>query len=215
MIRLAIAPIVFFRSRLEGPPRWGQAIAIVSLFVALSTGVALVTVHRVHAELAPAFEAAGVPVRAGAGRDLATVLITVISLLPMPGLMAASAVMLDVLFSQSGRGPRLVEFTWLAYAVHLPWVAIVALTMLWVPYPELSVGAALPIDVTALSVRYQQQLADDAVLSSMHLVGMSFTLWVAAVQACALRVVSGFTVGGAWAAGLALAAMFAIAPALI
>ena len=49
----------------------------------------------------------------------------------------------------------------------------------------------------------------------MGLVGMYCRIWLAFLQACALRVVSEFSVAGTWIAGISLAVLFGVLPWMI
>ena len=78
----------------------------------------------------------------------------------------------------------------------------------------------LPPGVTSVELldvlrAYQENSANAPLLSTLRLVASYFWCWFVALQAVALRVVAGFTVGGAWAAGGLLAALFVVAPYVV
>ena len=111
-----------------------------------------------------------------------------------------------VLFAGSGRARRLVEFSALAYWVQVVWAAVslIAVLVAYSPSP-----LDLPISRGRLAVEgaMAEYLADEAgtpFMLSIRLVGVYFGLWFTALQACALRVVSGFSVVAASAAGVVM-----------
>ena len=123
---------------------------------------------------------------------------------------ALAVVVLDMLFAQSGHGRRLVEFTGLAFYSQLPLaLAVLVFTIWWqemdtLRLPPEATGQELAEAVLA----QQQESAAAAGLSTLRLMGAYFWCWLVALQAAALRVVSGFSTGGAWAAGILLAVLF-------
>ena len=119
-----------------------------------------------------------------------------------------------MLFTGSGRTRRLIEFSALAYWTQVPWTAVVAGVVLWgfeLAPLRLAAGAT-PTELADAMRVYQEDSASTAGLSTMRLVGSYFWCWLVALQATALRVVSGFSIGGAWAAGILLAILFVVAP---
>ena len=123
--------------------------------------------------------------------------------------MALVMVVLDLLFAQSGRVRRLVEFAGYSFISQVP-LAVAGLGLAIGVAPE---PLRLPPDATLAEfpdiVRdYQEGVAGGTVQAVMQMIGVYFGLWLAALQAAALRVVSGFSVGGAWAAGILLAVLF-------
>ena len=119
-----------------------------------------------------------------------------------------------VLFAGSGRARRLVELSALAYWVQVVWAAVslIAVLVAYSPSP-----LDLPISRGRLAVEgaMAEYLADEAgtpFMLSIRLVGVYFGLWFTALQACALRVVSGFSVVAASAAGVVMGFAFILLP---
>ena len=65
------------------------------------------------------------------------------------------------------------------------------------------------------ALRYGEQLAAEPLQIVMARTQQMAGVWLIALHACALRVVSGLTTGGTWAAGLVLAVLFIGAPAAV
>lgn len=59
---------------------------------------------------------------------------------------------------------------------------------------------------------YRESVETSPFMLTIGLIGAYFGLWLVALQATALRVVSGFTVGGAWTAGIVLGSVFVVIP---
>ena len=189
-------------------------------YVVLSSAAVLVVTRKTHGVTAVAFERAGLPPLAPAWvGDAIGVVSSITAVCFLLAMSALAVVFLDMLFAHesyrnpepaSGRGRRLFEFTALAYFSQLP-VAVAGLMAAvwwWSPAP-----LTLPAGITSLELvdalrSYQEESADTAVLSTQRLIGSYFWCWLVALQAAALRVVSGFSVGGAWAAGILLGVLF-------
>lgn len=122
------------------------------------------------------------------------------------GVLAA----LDLLFAGSRRVRRLVECNALAYWSQVPWSLATALILFfWFDPEPLRLPAGVSVEeVTTHITEHQVAIQSSALMETMQIIGVYFGLWLAALQAAALRVVSGFSVGGAWAAGILLAALF-------
>ena len=208
---LMFSPIRFYRARLEARPRYLGALVPPAAYVVLSSAAVLVVTRKTHGVTAVAFERAGLPPLAPAWvGDAIGVVSSITAVCFLLAMSALAVVFLDMLFAQSGRGRRLFEFTALAYFSQLP-VAVAGLMAAvwwWSPAP-----LTLPAGITSLELvdalrSYQEESADTAVLSTQRLIGSYFWCWLVALQAAALRVVSGFSVGGAWAAGILLGVLF-------
>lgn len=123
--------------------------------------------------------------------------------------------MLDMLTAQSGQWRRLAELSALAYWPQLLWSvpALAAVWWLYDPRPMVYRGAGA--DVMMAALRYGEQLAAEPFQIVMTRTQQMAGVWLIALHAVALRVVSGLTVGGTWTAGLVLAVLFLGAPAAI
>lgn len=215
LIHIVHSPLRFFRSRAEMPPNWMLALSPVIAAAVMTVMAAGIINVKVRPHVEAAMSELGVdmgPVPAGA---LAAVglIAGAVGYLAMFGAMALTMVVLDLLCAQSGRARRLVEFSGFAFVSQLP-LAILGLAFAVWTTPE---PLRLPADATlaefpSIIAEYQGRVATDAAQAALRMIGIYFGLWLAALQAAALRVVSGFSVGGAWAAGILLTVLFVVTP---
>lgn len=215
---LWFSPVRFFRARLERPPRYLGALAPLAAYIALTSAAVLVAMGKTRRVTEVAFagvEAAALP-PAWVG-DAIGVMSSVTAGCSVFVLSALAVLALDMLFVQSGRGRRLVEFTALAYWSQVPfaavWLAIVA--GWWELAPLRLPPGATSVELLEVLQAYQEDSASEPLPSTLRLAASYFWCWLVALQAVALRVVAGFTVGGAWAAGGLLAALFVVAPYVV
>ena len=129
-------------------------------------------------------------------------------------LSAGALVALDLLFTRSGQARRMVECAALAYWSQVPWsLATVGILLWWFdPEPLRLSPDTSSSELSARIMAYQHDLRSTPLMETVHVVGLYFGIWLVALQATALRVVSGFSVRGAWAAGILLAVLFVVAP---
>ena len=213
-LRLIDSPIRFMQARAaSGPPRLRSALLPVMLNALIVGGIGVITQSRMTV-LAPGLpepvSPPGMPVL------LAVPAAVVLGLL---GFMvrAGVVVMFDMLTAQS-TGPkrwRLVELSALAYWPQLLWSFPVLAAMWWLFDPPPMVYRGAGADVMQAALRYGEQLAAEPLQIVMTRTQQMAGLWLIALHACALRVVSGLTVGGTWAAGIVLAMLFIGAPAAV
>lgn len=207
---LFASPVRFFRARLNGPPRHAAALLPVFLYIALTSAAALVSTRRIRQVTDAVFQDAANAAPPAWFMDLLGVVSAVTTGCALFLLSALAVLALDMLFAQSGRGRRLVEFTGLAFYSQLPLaLAVLVFTIWWQEFDTLR----LPADATGQEIAdavlaQQQEAAAAAGLSTLRLMGSYFWCWLVALQATALRVVSGFSTGGAWAAGILLGVVF-------
>ena len=129
-------------------------------------------------------------------------------------LSAGALVALDLLFTGSGQARRMVECAALAYWSQVPWsLAIVGILLWWFDPEPLRLSPDMnSSELSARIMAYQNDLQSTPLMETVHVVGLYFGMWLVALQATALRVVSGFSVGGAWAAGILLGTLFVAIP---
>ena len=129
-------------------------------------------------------------------------------------LSVGALVALDLLFTGSGQSRRLVECAALAYWSQVPWSLATVGILLWCFDPEpLQLSPDMSSsELPARIMAYQDDLRSTPLMETVHVVGLYFGMWLVALQAAALRVVSGFSVPGAWAAGILLATLFVVIP---
>lgn len=215
---LLFSPVRFYRARLEAPPRYLAALVPLAAHIVLSSATVLAATRKTQRVTEVAFEQAGLaaPAPAWVG-DVIGVVSSITAGCFLFGISALSVVVLDMLLAQSGRGRRLVEFTALAFYSQLP-LAAVGLTVVvwwWSPAPLRLPAGITSIELADFLRAYQADSADTPGLSALQLAGYYFWCWLVALQAAALRVVSGFSVGGAWAAGITLAVLFVGIPSVV
>ena len=211
LVHIVDSPLRFFRSRAEVSPNWMLALAPVVAAAVMTVMAAGVLNFKVQPHIEAAMSEMGVDMgQVPAGALAAVGLIAgAVGYLAMFGAMALTVVVLDLLFAQSGRARRLVEFSGFAFVSQLP-LSILGLALAVWSTPE---PLRLPADTTLaefpnIIAEYQAGVTTGAAQATLRMIGVYFGLWLAALQAAALRVVSGFSVGGAWAAGILLAALF-------
>ncbi len=215
---LWFSPVRFFRARLEGPPRYLAALVPLAAYTALTSAAVLVVMDKTRRVAEVAFAGVAAPALPPAWVGAAIGIISSVTaafFVFALGALALSA--LDMFFAQSGRGRRLVEFTALAYWSQVPftavWLGIVA--GWWEPAPLRLPPGATSVELLEILSAHQEASAGEPLPATLRLVASYFWCWLIALQAVALRVVAGFTVGGAWAAGGLLAAVFVVAPYLV
>ena len=215
---LWFSPVRFFRARLEQPPRYPGALAPLAVYIALMSAAVVVAGGKTRRVAEVAF--AGVegpslpPAWVG---DAIGVIASVTTGSFLFALSALAVLALDTLFVQSGRGRRLVEFTALAYWSQVPFTAawLVIVAGWWELAPLRLPPGATTVELMEIVQAYQEDSASEPLPSTLRLAASYFWCWLVALQAVALRVVAGFTVGGAWAAGGLLAALFVVAPYVV
>lgn len=212
--QLLFSPIRFFRARLERPPNYPAALAPLAAYVVLTTATVLVSGRKTREVTDVALDRAqlGATWPAWVGDAIGGVsTVTTVGFLFVVNAIAVMA--LDALFAQSGRARRLVEFTALSYWSQLPFAAVWLGITAWWWRPE---PLHLPAGVTSVELleilQTYRENADTGVLATLRLVGTYFWCWFIALQCAALRAAAGFTVGGAWAAGLLLGTLFVGVP---
>lgn len=194
------------------PPGWMRAAAPVALqMTLLSVGGSVMYLRG----LAGITE--NLPGGMGPGGPLSPALVVTLAVVSVVAgvavtfwLAAGAMVALDLLFAGSGQARRLVECAALAYWTQVPWsLATVGILLWWFDPEPLRVSSDMSSsELTARMTAYQNDLQSTPLMATTRVVGMYFGLWLAALQAAALRAVSGFSVGGAWAAGILLALLF-------
>jgi len=143
-----------------------------------------------------------------------SVLFNVLGTMGFFALSAGTIVLFDILFAQSGRVRRLVEFTGYSYLPTLAWsmVTLAVLLFWWSPAPLRMPSFENMNDVQSMIATDQAGLASTPLQIPLRIVALYFWGWQIAIQAAALRVVSGFTIAGAWAAGIVLSSVFVMLP---
>lgn len=119
------------------------------------------------------------------------------------GLLVGATVAIAVLSGASVRVRSLIGCCAVTYWVEVTW-AVIGLVAVFVWDPPALNGANVQAHAAAL--------ASSPFLLTYNLVGAYFSLWVVVLHAVALRVVSGFSVRGAWVVGILLGSVFVAVP---
>lgn len=197
LMKLVVSPIRYFRERLESPIEW--------VF-----GVSALLCYGVLLAVAESARVAGTVGEIGVVLSFMFGVGTLVGVLFLFSLQAGAVVGLG-LFSSHGNGWRLVEFSALAVWTQVP-MAVITLgfwTMTDFESLRLPSDAGFVAIAEALANRSQQPAAGERTL---WLLSAYWSLWYVSLQAAALRVVSGFTVSGAAAAGCLLGLLFVALP---
>ena len=100
---------------------------------------------------------------------------------------------------------KLIECSMVSYWTQVLWGLIVLCFMVvWYHPPAMSEAEQWTERIAVMNAESAKVAVD--------LIAVYFGLWLASLQACALRVVSGFSVAGAWAAAVVLGLAFAVLP---
>lgn len=213
-IRLIDSPIRFMQARAaSGPPRLRSALLPVALNALCVGGIGIITRSRM-TMLAPGLLEPVTP--PGMPVAVAVPLAVVLGLLAF-AVHAGAVVVFDMLTAHS-TGPkrwRLVELSALAYWPQLLWSVPALAAMWWLFDPPPMVYRGAGADVMMAAMRYGEQLAAEPLAIVMTRTQQMTGVWLIALHACALRVVSGLTTGGTWAAGIVLAVLFIGVPAAV
>ena len=214
LVRLVDSPIRFMQARAaSGPPRLRLALLPVVLNALFVSGIGVISQSRV-TMLAPGLPEPVSP--PGMPIAVAVPLAVVFGLIAF-AVHAGAVVVFDMLTAHS-TGPkrwRLVELSALAYWPQLLWSVPALAAMWWLYDPPPMVYRGAGADVMMAAMRYGEQLAAEPLQIVMARTQQMAGVWLIALHACALRVVSGLTTGGTWGAGIVLAVLFIGAPAAV
>lgn len=202
--RLIDSPIRYVRGReLDS---WGAAFPVL-LFLTITSATSVVVSTRVGVLR----ELPGLPVVLAEGIGFVTV---VAAGAAMFWIQAGALVLLDAVFAQSGQTRRLVELTAVSYWTQIVWAVPVLIVMLLLfDPPEFRMPAGMPVEgVQAALVAHMNRISQQPIQIAVNMTGEAIGCWIIAIQAVALRVVSKFSVLGAWTAGCLLAFVFVVVP---
>ena len=215
------SPVRFFEARARMRPNWVLATVPVIVQCVLASAMGVVVSIKTQGAMASAFAEfrEGNFPDDGTGLLMAavpamSVLFNVLGTMGFFAVSAGAIVLFDVLFAQSGHVRRLVEFTGYSYLPTLAWsmVTLAVLVFWWTPVPLKVSSLATMNDVGSMIATHQANLASTPLQISLRIVASYFWAWQIAIQSAALRVVSGFTIAGAWAAGIVLISVFVVLP---
>lgn len=219
VVRLVDSPIRFMRARLEGSPGWFSAILPLAAYMVISAAATVVIAERTNSAIASALEASGqtvpdipaaVSILIGGGSVVMAGMFVFV-------LQVAALWALDAFAVQSGRGSRLVELAAVSYWTQVVYaLAVLLLVASTFEPPPLRVPRGVSgFDLQRFLADYGANMQLAALPSSLALVRQMFMIWLLALHACALRLVSGFSVGGTWAVGVVLVVLFVVGPATL
>lgn len=218
-VRLFDSPIRYMRERVAKPHQWATAMTPLVVYAAASSAASVVVGERTSVAIRAGMEQAGqavpeVPavfsIVIGGG---STVMVVAAAFALQAGVIATA----DILVVQSGQVKRLVELAALSYWTQVIYAvgALAVSTAYFDPEPLRLPPGGVSVELQQVLAEYGQSIRQGDLSSSLQLIRQMFTVWLVALYAVALRVVSGLTVGGAWAAGVVLAVLFILVPALV
>ncbi len=194
---------------------WMAALPIL-LHIGTVSAMGVVVSGRINSVVAAAWEEAGrtapvipAPIAVGIGVGA-----TVAAGLVMFWLKAGALALLSLAALKPVQPRRLIELTAVAYWTQLIWAipALMVTILLFDPDPMRVPSGASVFQMRGLFESYMQDLTQTPLEGVLELTSRMFGLWLVALQCCVLRVVSGFSIGGAFCAGVVLTVVFVIAP---
>lgn len=198
--KLITSPIHFYRDRLIDPPRWGSPVAALACYGA----ILFVSEYVFTARALNTFNPEALAI---------IIAMAVVMLYLVIAIQAGVVIAIEILFSNARNGRRLIEFSALAYWTQVP-IEVVSIGIWLVVEPGQPVSPAdssLWALIEALD-SVNEEARESLIISTFQVIGSYWSLWVVALQATALRVVSKFSVGGAWAAGVTVGLLFVVLP---
>ena len=193
-IRLIDSPIRYMQARAaSGPPRLFSALLPVILY----TGLIFVTTLVSQFRMFPMPALTGLFILFGA---------VVMNLLFL-SVHAGAVILLDMATVQSRQPRRFLEFCALAYWPQVL-VSIPMLAATWLYFDPPPMMIQPDGDMQAAAADYGAEVARMPFSILTGTIGQFADVWLLALHACTLRVVSGFSVRGTWAAGGILVAVF-------
>lgn len=212
-MRLLDSPVRYMQSRLSMP--WMAALPVL-LHIGTVSAMGVVVSGRINSVVAAAWGEVGqtlpvIPAPIAVGFGIGA---TVAAGLVMFWLKAGALALLSLAALKPGKSRQLIELTAVAYWTQLIWAipALMVTVLLFDPDPMRVPSGASAHQMRGLFENYMQDLAQTPLEGVLELTSRMFGLWLVALQCCALRVVSGFSIGGAFFAGVVLTVVFVIAP---
>ena len=207
--RVIDSPVRYMRARVDASPQLAWALLPVAINALLVGGAGIVTSARF---VAAANSIDGVV----APSPPMYVLLPLSVVFGLIGFAAhvGAVVALDAVTTQSGLRGRLVELSGLAYWSQVLWSAPALLVMWLYLDPEAFV---LPsnMDVMTPAMAYREIVGPEPLQIVMARTQQFAGIWLVGLHATVLKVVSGFTTGGTWAAGFAMGGVFLGIPAVL
>ncbi len=127
---------------------------------------------------------------------------------------AGTVVALDAMMTQSGLRARLVELSGLAYWSQVLWSAP-ALLVTWLYFDPEPFTPPSNMDVITPAMAYREIVGLEPLQIVVAQTQQFAGIWLVALHATVLRVVSGFTTVGTWAAGFTMGGVFLGIPAVL
>lgn len=206
-VRLIDSPIRFMQARaVAGSPRLYSALTPVVLHAFFVGGTGVIAQSRVTV-LAPGLPEPVSP--PGFPFPVAAVGAVVFGLIGFTW-HAGAVVACDMLTAQSNAPKRwrLVELSALAYWPQLLYSVPALAAMWWLYDPPPMVYRGAGADMMQAAFRYGEQLSREPLQIVLVRAQQFAGIWLVALHAVVLRVVSGLSMGATWAAGIAFALLF-------
>ena len=218
VVRLIDSPIRYMRARVSDRPRWIPAFFPVVVHLCATSMLGAIISARTEGPIRAGLAAAGqeLPQLPAAIGPIVGIVTTVTSGLIIFWLLAAAVVVADIILSHSGQYRRLVELCAVSYWVPVLYMVPVVLVhaVLFDPEPLRISGSITLLEVQPIVNNYTATAG-----GSMQIVLLAvknvFDLWLVALHAAALHVVSGISVGAACAVAIILSVVFVLVPAIL
>lgn len=205
-IRLIDSPIRYMQARAaSGPPRLFPASIAVAANAVCGGAATLVSQSRMSLMAPGMSEPATAP---GPVPVPVAILLSIVMGLLGFAIHAGAVIMLDMAVAQSRQPRRFLELCALAYWPQVL-VSIPILAATWLYFdPPVMVYRGAGADAIAAAMDYGAEVGRMPFSILTAEVQQFATIWLIGLHACTLRVVSGLSAGGTWAAGIVLAVVF-------
>lgn len=218
VVRLIDSPIRYMRDRVSDQPRWISAFFPVVVHLCAASMLGVIISSRTEGPIRAGLAAAGqeLPELPAAFGPIVGIATTVTSGLIVFWLLVAAVVAADILLSHSGQYRRLVELCAVSYWAPVLYMVPVVLihAVLFDPEPLRISGSITLVEVQPIVNDYMATAG-----GSMQIVLLAvknvFDVWLIALHASALHVVSGVSVGAAWVVAIILSVVFVLVPAIL
>lgn len=206
IVKLAVSPILFYQERVSGPPRWASPVAALVCCGVLTATAGVISTARALGEF----------------RTEVMLLASVVSMfmfillfwLQTGAVMVLARIFLFYDDDKETNGLRLVECSALAYWTQVPILAAGVGVWAMQPWGEtalLSASAGIG-EIMAAIENFTLSQEVTVWVTMFGDIAYYFSLWVVVLQAAALRAVTKFSVGGAWAGGILIGTVFVLLP---
>lgn len=199
VVKLLVSPIQFYQDRTA--TRWFSPVTALACYCSMLALAGAISSARLLGE----FRSDVILLTSG---------LAIVAFAFLFALQTGAVVCIERLFSSARNGRYLAKCSAMAYWTQVP----IAAAGIWF-WAVIAESGAPVLTASAGIVTIAEELFNAADTHTttpeadlFHLIASYWSLWVVALQAAALRAVSKFSVGGAWAAGLFLGISFVALP---